>query len=43
MLCCVCLLENDNNINLFDDIGQQLKIPEIINKYLWFKVSVILN
>lgn len=38
MLCCVCLLDNTTNIDIFEDEGRKLEVADIINKYLWFKV-----
>ncbi|XP_005179367.1 transcription factor grauzone [Musca domestica] len=37
MLCCVCLLENTNAMGIYEEDGQKLKMPQIIQKHLWFK------
>ncbi|TMW42585.1 hypothetical protein DOY81_012331 [Sarcophaga bullata] len=40
MLCCVCLLETPQIIDIFDDLGIKLQVAEIINKHLWFKPQI---
>lgn len=38
MLCCVCLLENTGTMGIYEPDGIELKIEQIIQQHLWFKV-----
>ena len=38
MLCCVCLLDSNNIIDICDDEGKENNMAEIISKHFWFKV-----
>ncbi|KAM7342757.1 transcription factor grauzone-like isoform 2-T2 [Cochliomyia hominivorax] len=37
MLCCICLLETTNMLDIFNEQGKNLNIANIINKHFWFK------
>ncbi|XP_073813951.1 transcription factor grauzone-like [Musca autumnalis] len=37
MLCCVCVSQVREAVDIFGDIGTQLNIAHIIDKHLWFK------
>lgn len=39
MICCVCLLENPDTMGIYDEVGEKLKMAEVIRQHLWFKVG----
>lgn len=43
MLCCICLLESHKMLGIYDEKGKNLNIANIINKYFWFKVMLLLQ